>query len=286
MPAILHGPSGHITLGPTVVTIGRVPDNSLVIPNASVAPHHAEIRSASLGGRRSYSLIDWGSNTGTFVNEQRLAAHVPHLLTTGDRIRIGEALFLYQVSEGAAQVTPGSTSADAGQGGPLGSQMPAPASWSAFQPYGQHAPSSFPLPAGTTGLLAVGWLRRRRWLVLGVLGVVLLAVLAAVLLGNQPPSARTLDVYCAALTGGNYQTVYQQLSPRLQAAGSEQQMAQLLALDKVTSCTHGSVNQSGTTATAMLSLVHASGLKSNDLVFLIKGSDGRWQIDSIRQSKA
>jgi hypothetical protein len=135
-------------------------------------------------------------------------------------------------------------------------------------------------------LLAACWLRQRRWLVLGGLGVVLLAVLAAVLLGNQPPSARTLDVYCAALTGGNYQTVYQQLSPRLQAAGSEQQLAQVLALDKVTSCTHGPVNQSGTTATAMLSLVHASGLKSNDLVFLIKGSDGRWQIDSIRQSKA
>ncbi len=95
MPAILHGPSGPITLGPTVVTIGRAPDNHLVIPGASVAPCHAEIRSASLGGRRSYSLIDRGSSTGTFVNEQRLAAHVPHLLTTGDRIRIGDALFLY-----------------------------------------------------------------------------------------------------------------------------------------------------------------------------------------------
>ena len=53
-------------------------------------------------------------------------------------------------------------------------------------------------------------------------------VLAAVLLGNQPPSARTLDVYCAALTGGDYEAVYQQLSPRLQAAGSEQQLARLL----------------------------------------------------------
>jgi len=116
-----------------------------------------------------------------------------------------------------------------------------------------------------------------------VLGVVLLAVLAAVLLVSQPPSARTLDTYCAALTGGDYQTVYQQLSPRLQASGTEQQLAQLLALDKVTSCSHGPVSQSGTRATATLSVVHASGVKSEAVVFLIKGSDGRWQIDSIRQ---
>ncbi len=246
MPAILHGPSGHITLGPTVVTIGRAPDNSLVVPDASVAPRHAEIRSASLGGRRSYSLIDLGSSTGTFDNEQRLTAHVPHLLTTGDRLRIGEMLFVSQGSEGAARATPGSASADADQGG-------------------------------------LGWLRRRRWLVLGGLGVVLLAVLVAVLVVNQPPSARTLDTYCTALIGGDYQAVYQQLSPRLQAAGSEQQLARLLALDKVTSCSHGPVSQSGTRAKATLSLVHASGVKSEDVVFLVQESDGRWKIDLIRQ---
>src|SRR6266567_586087 len=148
MPAILHGPSGHITLGAAVLTIGRAPDNSLVIPGASVAPHHVEIRSASLGGRRSYSLIDLGSSTGTFLNEQRLVAHVPHLLTTGDRIGLGDTFFLYQESEGEVRATPGSVSVGAGQGGPLGSQMPAPASWSASQPSEQHAPNSFPLPAG------------------------------------------------------------------------------------------------------------------------------------------
>ncbi len=281
MPAILHGPSGHITLEAAVLTIGRAPDNSLVVPGASVAPRHAEIRSASLGGRRSYSLIDLGSSTGTFVNEQRLAAHVPHLLTTGDRMRIGEALFLYQEGNEVARATPGPAPIGAGQSGPLGSQVPA--SWPASQRFGQPSSGSFPLPAGTTSFPGAGLLRRRRWLVLGGLGVVLLAVLAAVLLGNQPPSARTLDTYCTALTGGDYQAVYQQLSPRLQAAGSEQQLRQLLALDKVTSCSHGPVSQSGTRAMATLSLVHASGVKSEDVVVLLQGSDGRWKIDSIRQ---
>ena len=283
MPAILHGQSGRIILGPTIITFGRAPDNHLVIPGASVAPRHAEIRSASLGGRRSYSLIDLGSSTGTFLNEQRLAAHVPHLLTTGDRIRLGDTLFLYQESEAVARAMPGSAPANAGQGSPLGSQVPSPASWPPSPSSGQHPPNSFPLPAGVAGFPGARLLRQRRWLALGGLSVVLLAVLAAVLLGNQPPSARTLDTYCSALTGGDYQTVYQQLSPRLQAAGSEQQLAQLLALDKVTSCRHGPLSQSGIRATATLSLVHVSGVKSEDVVLLVQGSDGRWRIDLIRQ---
>jgi hypothetical protein len=283
MPAILHGPSGHIPLGAAILTMGRTPDNHLVITGASVAPHHAEIRSASLGGRRSYSLIDLGSSTGTFLNEQRLAAHVPHLLTSEDRIRLGDSFFLYQQSEGEARAMPGSAWAGAGQSGPPGSQVPSPASWPASPFSGQHPPSSFPLPAGRVGLPSAGWLRQRRWLVLGALGVGLLAVLAAVLLGNQPPAARTLDTYCSALTSGDYQTVYQQLSPRLQAAGSKQQLARLLALDKVTSCSHGPVSQSGTRAMARLSLVHASGVTSEDVVYLVQVSDGRWKIELIRQ---
>ena len=283
MPAILHSPSGPIPLGATVLTIGRAPDNSLVIPGASVAPHHAEIRSASLGGRRSYSLIDRGSSTGTFVNEQRLAAQVPHLLTPGDRIRLGDTFLLYQESEAAARAMIGSAPANAAQSGPLEYQVPPPAPWPASASSGPHPPSSFLPLAGRAGLSATAWLRRRRWLVLGVLGVALLAVLAAVLLRNQPPSAGTLDTYCSALTSGDYQTVYQQLSPRLQAAGSEQQLARLLALDKVTSCSHGPVSQSGTRATATLSLVHASGVKSEDVVLLVQGGDGKWKIELIRQ---
>src|SRR5262249_35949394 len=147
MPALLHGPSGHIALGSAVLTLGRAPDNHLVIPGASVAPHHAEIRSASLDGRRSYSLIDLGSSAGTFVNEQRLAAHVPHLLRGGDRIRIGDALFLCQASGAAARAMPGSASAGAGQSGPLGYQRPSPVSWSPSPSSGQYPPSSSPLPA-------------------------------------------------------------------------------------------------------------------------------------------
>jgi len=133
---------------------------------------------------------------------------------------------------------------------------------------------------GLARVTALTFLRQKRWL---LLGVVLLAGVIGIARLSQPKAAGILDTYCAALTGGDYHTVYQQLSPRLQKAGSEQQLARLLALDKVTSCSHSPVSQSGTRATATLSLVHASGVKSEDVVLLVQGSDGSWKIDNIRQ---
>ena len=66
-------------------------------------------------------------------------------------------------------------------------------------------------------MTAPTFLRQKRWLLLGVL---LLAGIIGIVRLSQPPSAGILDTYCAALTGGDYHTVYQQLSPRLQKAGS------------------------------------------------------------------
>jgi len=263
MPAILHSPTGPIPLGAAAFSIGSAPDNALLLQEAGVAPHHATIRSVGFGGRRSYSLLDQGSRTGTFVNEQRLTPQQLHLLTPGDRIRIGSIVLIYQASAASLATPPDS--------------LPAATAVQGREPV--------PSPA-STGLARVtvpAFLRQRRWLLLVVLGVVLLAGAIGIARLSQPPSAGILDTYCAALTDGDYHTVYQQLSPRLQAAGSEQQLAQLLALDKVTSCSHGPVSQSGTRAKAMLSLVHASGVKSEDVVFLVQGSDGRWRIDLIRQ---
>jgi FHA domain len=249
MQALLHGPSGRIPLGLAVATMGRAPDNHLVIPGASVALHHATIRSVGFGGRRSYSLFDQGSSMGTFVNEQRLTSHQPHLLTPGDQIRIGSTGLIDQASAASLATPPDSLpAATAVQGR-------------------EHLPS--PASTGLARVTVPTFLRQRRGLLLVVLGVVLLAGVIGITRLSQPPSAGILDTYCAALTDGDYHTVYQQLSPRLQKAGSEQQPARLLALDKVTTCSHGPVSQSGTRATATLSLVHASGVKSEDVVVLL-----------------
>jgi hypothetical protein len=204
MPAVLHSPTSPIPLGAAAFSIGSAPDNALLLQEAGVAPHHATIRSVGFGGRRSYSLLDQGSSPGTFVNEQRLTPQQPHLLTPGDQIRIGSTVLIYQASTASLATPPDSLpAATAVQGG-------------------EHLPS--PASTGLARVTAPTFLRQRRWLLLVVLGVVLLAGVIGIARLSQPKAAGILDTYCAALTGGDYHTVYQQLSPRLQKAGSEQQV--------------------------------------------------------------
>ena len=92
MEAFLQGSFGQIVLGPGVVTIGRALDNRLVVNNPIASSHHAQIRPEGDG----YRLNDLGSTNGTFVNEQPVNPHFPHLLRAGDRIRIADMTFLYE----------------------------------------------------------------------------------------------------------------------------------------------------------------------------------------------
>src|SRR5215471_14654007 len=102
MAADLFGPFGRVVLGPGVLTIGRAFDNRLVVNNPTASSHHAEVRPGVSG----YSLIDLGSTNGTFVNEQPLAPHLPRLLQGGDRIRIGDMMFLYNIDHSNFQSPP------------------------------------------------------------------------------------------------------------------------------------------------------------------------------------
>src|SRR6266567_7820252 len=101
MEATMIGPTGRTTLGPAVVTIGRMPGNQLLMTDPQSSSHHAEIRPDGQG----YSIIDLGSTNGTFINEERLASHTPRLLVAGDRVRIGNTVFTYEVS-GASELPP------------------------------------------------------------------------------------------------------------------------------------------------------------------------------------
>ncbi len=119
--ASLTGPMGKIPLGTTRFTIGRAPDNQLVLSNdAKVSSHHAEI---SLAGQ-NYAIVDLGSTNHTFVNEQELYRNPPRLLWHGDIIRIGDTQFTYEVMnafQNQSSVSDGSTMrADAGAKGPVG----------------------------------------------------------------------------------------------------------------------------------------------------------------------
>jgi len=80
-----HGrPDATIDLG-ECLTIGRSPQNDLVLDDHRASRRHAEIRHDGRGG---YSLLDAGSANGTTLNGRMLSA--PRRLTTGDLIGIGD----------------------------------------------------------------------------------------------------------------------------------------------------------------------------------------------------
>jgi FHA domain len=70
-------------VGPDEVTIGRSPDNSLVIDNPSVSHHHARV----FKEEDRLMLEDFGSLNGTFVNGQRVKMVS---LSPGDSVSIGK----------------------------------------------------------------------------------------------------------------------------------------------------------------------------------------------------
>ncbi len=94
MEATLKGPFGQTHLEPTPYpyTIGRAPDNQLLVNDPKVSSHHAQIRPEGEG----YEIVDLGSSNGTFVNEQRLVPNMPRLLQTGDQVRIGDTKCVYE----------------------------------------------------------------------------------------------------------------------------------------------------------------------------------------------
>jgi predicted component of type VI protein secretion system len=317
MEAILNGPSGRITLGPGSLAIGRAADNQLLLNDAKASSHHAEIRPEGQG----YSIVDLGSTNGTFVNEQYIERNQPRLLNSGDTIRIGDTRFTYEVS-GAynvpptiyAEPMPGAGSAyqptiaapspnsfygSSAQQGYQGGYQQVPPS-----PYDQPAqpfynappppPTYAPPPMGQPGIPvyappmqpAPKKSRRGLWITLGVIGAVLVLLCIAfsvLVVANLPTPAKTLDAFCNALTSGDNHTAYTQFSSNFQRQVSEPAFTQVVSQDKITTCAHGTPNESGNSAKTTLKLVHKSTITNNDVVTLIKDSNGDWKIDNLQQ---
>jgi len=78
----LDQPENTLTLG-DILTIGRAPNNQLVLEDKRASRNHAEIR--RIAGR--YRLSDLGSSNGTWIKGRRLTA--PRDLEDGDEILIG-----------------------------------------------------------------------------------------------------------------------------------------------------------------------------------------------------
>jgi hypothetical protein len=75
-------------------SIGRLPENDVVLASTRVSRRHAVVRKRAEG----VELVDMGSSNGTKRNGEALRARSPAALTPGDRIEIAEEVALYDES--------------------------------------------------------------------------------------------------------------------------------------------------------------------------------------------
>jgi FHA domain len=81
------------------LTIGRVPDNTIVIDNPAVSAHHARV---TVEGA-DVVLEDLHSTNGTFVNEQPIVRHV---LQHGDVVLVGTHLLVFDTATAVEHPVP------------------------------------------------------------------------------------------------------------------------------------------------------------------------------------
>lgn len=85
-----------------VITIGRLEDNDVVINDPYATRHHLQIIRHDDG---HYSLVDFGSTNGTFINGQKIRGEVD--LYENDVVRIGNTTIPWRLyfEEGEHEVT-------------------------------------------------------------------------------------------------------------------------------------------------------------------------------------
>lgn len=71
------------------ISIGRQPDNDVVLDHPSVSGHHLRIETAPPGAEAPFMVVDLGSQGGTLLGGQRLAAHRPVPLPPQAPLTIG-----------------------------------------------------------------------------------------------------------------------------------------------------------------------------------------------------
>lgn len=96
----------EIKLDKQRLTIGRKPDNDIVLDDQSASGHHARI----IQIQAVYFIEDAGSSNGTFANGKKTDRKQ---LVNGDQITIGQHSLLYQEDSTASVVAPPKSSFDA-----------------------------------------------------------------------------------------------------------------------------------------------------------------------------
>jgi hypothetical protein len=301
MDASLNGPFGRVALSSDVLTIGRVPDNKLVLSDTKASSHHAEIRAVDNG----YTITDLGSTNGTFVNEQQISKNEPRNLNANDTIRIGDTRITYEVT-GVPVYNPTMIS-DKGGSTPAYDPtvaVPPPALASTVyggdQAYGNQPPQYVPPapqyapPAPSYGqppaqpygayppLAAPKKSNRRLFIILGSVigGIVLLCIVFSVIAAAvRSTPEKTLTTYCNALKSQDYQTAYDQFSRANQSQESEAQFASAFTSTRVTvtNCSVSNTSDDGTLGQGTMS--YTTNANVNGIIdYQLIQENGVWKI--------
>ena len=301
MEAALNSPYGRTILGPASMTIGRSPDNQLVVNDPQASSHHAQIYPDGQG----YLLVDLGSTNGTFVNEQRLISHSPRMLNAGDVLRIGNTSLSYEAigAPQDGQIAPGQYGGPAYEQTIIGynpvpqaSQQPYPQQpqqspdYQGYTPPAQQPYAPAPGQVGFPGYPATAVQPQKKsrlglWIAL----IVIVLLVAAGGVGgyvylNRSTPEKTITTYCNALQSGDYQTAYNQLSSSLTSKFTESQFAQLsqvgfAAVGGLKSCTVSNVQENGSTATGTITGTFGNGKTQPSPVSLVN-QNGTWKLTS------
>ena len=317
MSAALSGPGGRVELGTTVLQIGRLPDNQLVVIDVKASSHHAEIRPDA----KFYALVDLGSTNGTFVNEQRLIPHTPRPLHTGDSIRIGDTVYTYEVVEApgyapTVYASPPSpaydpTIAAPGIPDPVVLQpisQPQYPEYQALSPV--YAPPPPPLQSPVSPLSPAyvqsalppqpGYApqvsaevppqkrsRKGLWISLGVIAAVLVlacSICGALVYVNLPTPAKTLDAFCTDVKNKDGAGAFNLFSDSIRSQTPNGGQAFIAAVNQgqVIGCTHTVPTTSGEIAQAQMSLTASNGSTQVDNVRLATDANGEWKISFLQ----
>ena len=86
---IVDGQNAGMTFPlPPSCTVGRAPDNSIVVSDQFISSHHARIYKSKRG---DWVLEDLGSTNGTYLDEKQIAG--PVIIKPGQLIRLGATSF-------------------------------------------------------------------------------------------------------------------------------------------------------------------------------------------------
>src|SRR5688572_3701776 len=99
---VISGPGvgSELELDDGELTIGRAPENALVINDNNVSRVHARVRVA---GPNRISVEDAGSRNGVYVNDRKLDGEQAAAIAPGDRVVIGQSILEFVGEDGGAR---------------------------------------------------------------------------------------------------------------------------------------------------------------------------------------